>query len=85
MIRVATGDDSGWSQAVRSVALPLVGDLVGHTLDWIRIGEEEQVLCGAAGSTFAVTDLESAWRIVEDNGWTVSCCTYLSPCLENAR
>ena len=82
MIAVATGHESGWNQGVRAVALPLAGDLVGHTLDWFRKlddnGGEEQVLCGASGSAFAVTDLESAWHIVEDNEWTASC-TPLSP------
>ena len=36
MIAVATGHESGWNQGVRAVALPLAGDLVGHTLDWFR-------------------------------------------------
>ena len=83
VLSVATGEDSGWSQAMRSMALPLAGDLVGHTLDWFvkqldDNGSTEQILCGAAGSEFVMTDLQIARNIAEDNGWTMDQLVYIS-------
>eukprot|EP01052_Picozoa_sp_SAG31_P017696 SAG31_NODE_1222_length_9294_cov_4.099184_2_plen_314_part_00 len=65
-----------WEQSVSAMALPHAGDLLGHTLEWISApladqAQEVQLLCGAVGSQFVVTDIEIVRNMVEDNVWTV--------------
>ena len=77
MIRVETGKDWVWSDAIRLMALPLAGDLLGHSLDWIvrpldEGGGEELLSCAVVGNEVVVTDLDIAQYVAEDNAWTVS-------------
>ena len=53
------------------MALPLAGDLLGHSLDWIvrpldEGGGEELLSCAVVGNEVVVTDLDIAQYVAED-------------------